>query len=53
MRSTIRKSPAGGRHRRPAVHSHRHSKVYWLNALALCLMTSGVVMAFAGRHPLH
>ena len=58
MRMTMRKSPARGRHRRPAGHgrpaghSHRRSKVYWLNAVALCLMASGVVMAFAGRDAL-
>ena len=58
MRMTLRKSPARGRHRRPAGHgrpaghSHRRSKVYWLNAVVLCLMASGVVMAFAGRDAL-
>ena len=58
MRMTMRKSPARGRHRRPAGHGrpvghgHRRSKVYWLNAVVLCLMASGVVMAFAGRDAL-
>jgi hypothetical protein len=52
MRSTGRKSAARGRHRRPAVHSHRHSKIFWLNAVTLCLMASGVVMAFTGGHTL-
>jgi hypothetical protein len=58
MGMTMRKSPARGRHRRPAGHgrpaghSHRRSKLYWLNAVALCLMASGVVMAFAGRDAL-
>jgi hypothetical protein len=49
MQSIVRARPARGRHRRQAVRGHRHSKIFWLNAVALCLMTSGVVMAFAGR----
>jgi hypothetical protein len=64
MRNIVRKSPARGRHRRPAGnerparngrparHSHRRSKIYWLNAVALCLMAAGIVMAFAGRDAL-
>ena len=53
MLSTVHKSQVRGRHRLPAAHSYRHSKIYWLNNIALCLMMSGIVMAFAGRHGLH
>jgi hypothetical protein len=50
MLSTVRKSRTHGRHRRPAVRNRRRGKIYWLNTVVLCLMASGVVMAFAGRH---
>ncbi len=30
----------------------RHSKTSWLNAVAICLMAAGVVMAFTGRQVL-
>lgn len=30
----------------------RHSKTSWLNAVAICLMAAGVVVAFAGRQVL-
>jgi hypothetical protein len=53
MQSIVRTRPARGRRRRPAVHSRRRSKIFWLNAVALCLMSSGVVLAFAGRQAFH
>jgi hypothetical protein len=53
MQSIVRTRPARGRRRLPAVHSRRRSKIFWLNAVALCLMSSGVVLAFAGRQAFH
>jgi hypothetical protein len=47
MRPTMRTAagrPLGGR---PAVHRRRHSKIFWLNVAALCVMAAGVAAAFA------
>jgi hypothetical protein len=46
MRPTMRTAadrPLG----RAAVHRRRHSKIFWLNVAALCVMAAGVAAAFA------